>query len=115
MRDPPGCGPRGFEAPVRPLPSSTKNLRPSRSNNTLVGYQPTGTQPRTLDDPGLDTSATVTALLSAFATSSVWSSGESARPFGVDPAGACAPSATEICSAAVPRAVSTTQTALVFA
>src|SRR5215472_9097606 len=111
----PDCGPRGFGSPVSPLPSSTNSRRPSRSNSTLVGYQPTGIQPSTLDLPGADTSATVTVLLSAFATSSVFPSGDNARPFGVDPAGASAPNATEICSEAVLRATSTTQTAFVFA
>ena len=54
-------------------------------------------------------------LLSALATASVRPSGESATPLGVDPAGACVPSATEICSPAFRAATSTTQTALVLA
>jgi hypothetical protein len=82
------------------LPSRTNIRVPSRSNSTSVGYQPTGIQPSTEDAPGFETSAIVTVLLSAFATISVCSSGESARPFGVDPAGASMPSAIEICSAA---------------
>src|SRR4051812_872817 len=98
IRVPPGCGPRGFGMPVSPLPESTKSRLPSRSNSTPVGYQPTGIQPVTEDAPERDTSAIVTVLLSALAMASVRPSGDSARPFGVEPTGACGPSATPICS-----------------
>ena len=84
-----------------PFPSRTKNRDPSRSNSTPVGYQPAGTNPSTWLQPGFETSTTVTVLLSALAMSSVRPSGDSDRPFGVDPTGACASSATEICSLAV--------------
>src|SRR5258708_510698 len=115
MRAPPGCGPRGLASPVSPLPSSTKRRLPSRSNSTLVGYHPTGIHPCTSVAPGFETSATVTVLLSALATTSVRPSGEGARPVGVDPTGAWVPSATEICSPAFQAATSTTHTALVLA
>src|SRR5215207_9119050 len=115
MRAPPGWGPRGFAAPVSPLPLSTNMRDASRSNSTPVGYQPTGIHPRTTVAFGVETSATVTVLLSALATSSVRPSGESARPLGVEPTGAWIPSATEICSEGVRLARSTAHTALVFA
>src|SRR3954464_3847068 len=85
MRAPPGCGPRGLAPPMSPLPSRTNMREPSRSKRTPVGYQPTGIQPWTADAPGFETSARVTVLLSALATRSVRPSGDSARPFGVDP------------------------------
>src|SRR5258708_21658751 len=115
MRAPPGCGPRGLASPVSPLPSSTKRRLPSRSNSTLVGYHPTGIHPWTTVAPGFETSATVTLLLSALATTSVRPSGERATPLGVDPTGASVPRATEICSPAFRPATSTTQTPLVLA
>src|SRR4029079_16729858 len=100
---------------LRPLPSSTNKREPSRSKSTPVGYQPTGIQPCTAEAPGFAKSANVTVLLSAFATRSVRPSGDSASAFGVDPTGASRPSATEICSAAVAEATSTTHTAVVLA
>src|SRR5262245_25943359 len=112
---PPGCGPRGFGAPPRPFPLRTNIRDPSRSKMTPVGYQPTGIHPLTTLLRGVETSATVSVLLSAFATSSVRPSGDSATAFGVEPAGASRPSATEICSVALFVAVSTTHTAFVFA
>src|SRR6476659_3424794 len=96
----PGCGPRGFAIDVRPLPDSTRRRLPSGVKDTPVGYQPVGTKPATRLAPGRETSTTATALLSAFATSSVFPSGESASAFGVLPAGASGASATEICSLA---------------
>src|SRR5262245_35479387 len=87
MRAPPGCGPRGLAALVRPLPASTKNRAPARSNATLVGYHPEGTQPSTSLAPGFSTSTIATVLLSALATRSVVPSGDSDRLFGVVPTG----------------------------
>src|SRR4051812_29846231 len=115
IRAPPGWGPRGFAALVSPLPESTNSRLPSRSNRTPVGYQPTGIHPCTRDAPGRETSASVTVLLSAFATASVLPSGDSERPLGVEPTGASIPSATTICSDEDFRSTSTTQTALVLA
>src|SRR5215203_4348247 len=115
MRAPPGCGPRGLAPPARPFPSSTNSRDPSRSNSTPVGYQPTGIHPCTTLRPGSEMLASVTVLLSALATSSVLPSGEIESAFGVEPTGACTPRATEICSAGMLRARSTTQTALVLA
>src|SRR5262249_36460762 len=112
---PPGCGPRGLGAPPSPFPLRTNIREPSRSKMTPVGYQPTGIHPLTTLLRGVLTSATATVLLSAFATSSVRPSGESATAFGVEPAGASRPRATEICSVAVFAAGSTTHTAFVFA
>src|SRR3954469_4895906 len=115
IRAPPGCGPRGLAAPVSPLPSSTNSREPSRSNSTVVGYQPTGIHPCTTLAPGFAISATATVLLSALATSSVRPLGEIATLFGVEPTGASTPRATEICSVATRFWRSITQTALVFA
>jgi hypothetical protein len=100
---------------VRPLPESTRTFPPSRSKATPVGYQPVGMKPRKRLSPERVTSTTATVLLSAFATSSVWPSGESASAFGVEPGGARGESATAIFSAATRVATSTTQTAFVLA
>ena len=108
-------GPRGLGSDASPLPLSTRIRLPSGANSTPVGYQPVGMKPSTSLRPGVSTSTTATVLLSAFATSSVPPSGDSASAFGVLPTGAFGYSATEICSFAVPDARSTTHTALVFA
>src|ERR1035441_374097 len=84
----PGCGPRGLALGVRPLPLATSRCLPSGVTRTDVGYQPTGMNPSERLLPGFSTSKTATVLLSAFATKSVFSSGDSARLFGVDPGGA---------------------------
>src|SRR5262245_17711102 len=62
--------------------------RPSGDVVTNVGYQPVGTNPRTLLSPRFSPSTTATELLSALATYSRSPSGDSAREFGVLPAGA---------------------------
>src|SRR5258706_4298285 len=61
---------------------------PSGLTSTAEGYHPVGINPATRLAPRLDTSITQSALLSALATYSVSPSGESARAFGVLPAGA---------------------------
>jgi hypothetical protein len=81
----PGCGPSGLALGVIPLPLATSRCFPSGVTRTDVGYQPTGMNPSERLLPGFSTSKTATVLLSAFATNSVFSSGESARLFGVDP------------------------------
>src|ERR1035437_9831446 len=84
----PGCGPRGLALDVRPLPLATSRCLPSGVTRTEVGYQPTGMNPNERLLPGFSTSKTATVLLSALATNSIFSSGDSARLFGVDPGGA---------------------------
>src|ERR1017187_5304224 len=84
----PGCGPSGLALGVIPLPLATSRCLPSGVTRTDVGYQPTGMKPSERLLPGFSTSNTATVLLSAFATKSVFSSGDSARLFGVDPGGA---------------------------
>src|SRR5215475_5547372 len=88
---------------------------PRALNATPVGYQPVGINPATRPAPGFDTSTTATLLLSAFATSSLLPSGESASALGVDPGGACGNNATEICSTAFISHGSIAYTAFVFA
>src|ERR1039457_4792454 len=85
----PGCGPSGLAFEVSPLPLATSRCLPSGVTRTDVGYQPTGMNPSERLLLGFSTSKTATVLLSAFATKSVFSSGDSARLFGVDPGGAC--------------------------
>src|ERR1019366_6912936 len=84
----PGCGPSGLALGVIPLPLATSRCLPSGVTRTDVGYQPTGMKPSERLLPGFSTSKTATGLLSALATKSILSSGESARLFGVDPGGA---------------------------
>src|ERR1039457_5488876 len=84
----PGFGLCGLAFEERPLPLATSRCRPSGVTRTDVGYQPTGTNPSERLLPGFATSKTATMLLLAFATKSIFPSGESARLFGVDPGGA---------------------------
>jgi hypothetical protein len=65
--------------------------------------------------PGRETSTAATVLLSAFATSSVLPSADSATAFGVEPGGAFGKSDVPICSTARRAATSIAQTAFVFA
>ena len=58
------------------------------------------------------TSNTAMALTLALATKSVFSSGESVRLFGVEPAGASGKKAAQIVSSVLPVAVSKTVTVL---
>src|ERR1035438_7655464 len=81
----PGCGPFGVALDVSPFPLATSRCLPSGVTRTDVGYQPTGINPREWLLPELPTSKTATTLLSAFATKSTCSSGESARLLGVEP------------------------------
>ena len=85
----PGCGPSGLALEVSPLPLATSRCLPSGVTRTDVGYQPTGMNPSDRLLPGVPTSKTATTLLSALATKSICSSGESARLLGVEPGGAC--------------------------
>src|ERR1039457_4297518 len=84
----PGWGPWGLALEERPLPLATSRCRPSGVTRTDVGYQPTGMNPSERLFPGFATSKTATMLLLAFATKSIFPSGDSARLFGVDPGGA---------------------------
>ena len=77
----------GFAADFKPLPLSTRMLRPSRVKSAPVGYQPVGMKPLTKLRAGFDTSMTATALTSALATTSVRPSGASATESGVDVGG----------------------------
>src|SRR5262245_48788225 len=84
----PGCGPKGLAFEVNPFPFATNIFLPSGITRTEVGYQPTGINPSERDLPGVLTSNTATILLSAFATKRVFSLGDNARLFGVEPGGA---------------------------
>src|SRR4051812_44780912 len=65
--------------------------------------------------PGVPTSKTATQLLSALATKSVFSSGESARLLGVEPEGAWGYRAAQMVSTALPVVVSRTVTVFLLA
>src|SRR5213083_1235597 len=82
----------------------------SGETETAVGYQPVGMKPRTRLEPARETSTTATALLSAFATKSDLPSGESARAFGVVPAGEEGVSVTRTFSLTWPPAISSAST-----
>src|SRR5215472_3529390 len=85
----PGCGPFGLADDERPLPLATRRCFPSGVTRTEVGYHPTGMKPSERLLPGTLMSNTATQLLSAFAINSVFSSGDRARLFGVEPGGDC--------------------------
>src|SRR6185295_8924178 len=93
-----------------PLPLKTNICLPSRLKMAPVGYQPVGTKPVTKLRALLLTSTTATALVSAFDTSSVRSSGERASELGVEVGGAFGNRLIEFCSRASPENVSNTQT-----
>src|SRR6266498_3998811 len=84
---PPGCGPLRLALGMMPLPLATSRCLPSGVTRTDVGYHPTGMKPSERLLPGALTSNTATLLLSALATNSVFSSGDKARLFGVEPGG----------------------------
>src|SRR6267378_3377181 len=84
-----GCGPFGLAIAMLPLPFATSSWRPSGVTRTDVGYHPTGMKPNERLCPGRSTSKTPTALMLALATKSVFSSGDSAKLFGVAPRGDC--------------------------
>src|SRR5439155_23784973 len=85
----PGCGPSGLALGIIPFPFAIKRCFPSGVTRTEVGYHPAGMKPSARLLPGALTSKTATALLSALATKSICSSGDSARLFGVEPGGDC--------------------------
>src|ERR1041385_3680058 len=82
-----GCGPWRLAFEMIPLPFATNRYLPSGVTRTDVGYQPTGMKPSERLRPGAATSKTATLLLSALATNRVFSSGDNAKLFGVDPGG----------------------------
>src|SRR2546427_10691887 len=86
-----------------PFPLATNRRLPSGLTRTEVGYQPTGMKPSERLLPAMLTSNTATLLLSAFATKRVFSSGDSARLFGVerepDPDGARRSTSRAVCRA----------------
>src|SRR5207249_1074254 len=87
----PGCGPYRLALGMIPFPLATNRRLPSGVTRTEVGYQPTGMNPSERLLPATLTSNTAMLLLSAFATKRVFSSGDSARLFGVEPGGRPAP------------------------
>src|SRR5271170_7712817 len=89
---------------VAPLPLATTSLRPSGVTRTEVGYHPTGMKPQEVLLPRWLTSKTAMALTLALATKSVFSSGESARLFGVEPGWASGKKAAQIVSSTLPLA-----------
>src|SRR6266576_260260 len=80
-----------------------------------VGYHPVGMKPRTMLRALLPTSTIATSLSSAFDTSSVRPSDDSASELGVDVAGAFGDRLIEICSIASRDIVSCTHTVELFA
>src|SRR5205823_9203887 len=102
----PGCGPLRFALEMIPLPLATRRRLPSGVSRTEVGYQPTGMKPSERLWPGALTSNTATLLLSAFATNNVFSSGDKARLFGVEPGGRAGWSEALSVSSALPLPVS---------
>src|SRR5260221_8241456 len=81
----PGTGPFGSAFDVKPFPFATSRRLPSGVTRTEVGYHPTGINPRDRLAPMAEMSNTATLLLHAFATNKVFSSGDNARLFGVEP------------------------------
>src|SRR2546430_14762902 len=108
----PGCGPLRFALEIRPFPLATTRRLPSGVTRTEVGYQPTGMKPRERLLPGAPISKTATLLLSALATNNVFSSGESARLFGVEPGGK--PGYNEAVSVSRTRPFSASNTVTLF-
>src|SRR5471030_1130021 len=86
----------GLAAGASPRPLSTKIWLLSRLNIAPVGYQPVGMKPRTMLSALLLTSTSATSLLSAFETSSVRPSGDSASELGVAVGGAAGDRLIEI-------------------
>src|SRR6266545_6229254 len=93
-----------------PFPLATSRCLPSGVTRTEVGYQPTGMKPSERLLPGALTSNTAMLLLSALATNSVFSSGDKARLFGVEPGGRPGYSEAESVSSVLPLSVSSTVT-----
>src|SRR5437867_1058742 len=85
----PGCGPLRFALGMTPLPLATSNRLPSGVARTHVGYHPVGMKPSERLLPGSETSNSATTLMFALATYNRFSSGESARLFGVEPGNDC--------------------------
>src|ERR1051325_5044977 len=108
----PAAGPLRLLFEINPLPFATNSFFPSGVTRTLVGYQPTGMNPSDVLLPGLLTSNTATALMFAFATKRCFSSGESAREFGVLPVGESGSNAATSVSTVLPVSVSSTETEL---
>ena len=108
-----GCGPRGLGSDEKPLPLATRILGPAV--RTQVGYQPVGMKPREELLPGVATSNTARQLLSALAMYSVFSSGDSASPFGVEPASRVGYRAVEMVSSTFQLLASMTDTELSLA
>src|SRR6185437_12146059 len=82
---------------------------------TQVGYQPVGTNPYDLDEPGFETLKTARQLLSALAMYNVLSSADKATLLVVLPAGASGKRLAESVSITFCFLVSITETLLLFA
>src|SRR4029453_5194066 len=95
-----------------PLPFATSNRLPSGVTRTEVGYQPTGMKPSERLWPNSDTSNTANVLMLALATNKIFSSGVSARLFGVEPGGEFGCSSAQRVSRALPVSVSRIVTVL---
>ena len=80
-----GFGPFALSREASPLPLVTKIFWSPSAKRTLVGYQPTGIKPSDFDLPRSRMSKTAMLLLSALATINTFSSGETAKLFGVLP------------------------------
>src|SRR5262245_44627243 len=101
----PGWGPFGLAFGALPLPLAISSFLPSGVMRTEVGYQPVGINPSARLRPGMATSKTATVLLLALATNKVFSSGERARLFGVEPGGQSGKSAGQTVSTGRPVSV----------
>ena len=110
-----GCGPFRLALEISPLPLATSKCLPSGVTRTEVGYQPTGINPRERLLPSSAMSKTEMALMFAFATNSNFSSGDSARLFGVEPGGEFGTSSASNVSLMRPESVSRIETVLRFA
>ena len=95
-----------------PLPLVTNNFL--STTLTFVGYHPTGINPLLLLRPGLETSNTVTQLLSALAIYNVFSLLLKVSPFVVEPFGASGYNAAFNVSITFFPAISITETELSF-
>src|SRR2546428_7205496 len=85
--------PSGLAPEPAPFPFATYNVEPSAETATAGGYQPTGISPATRIGGG-STRAPATALLPAFPTHSVRTSGARGSPVRSLPRGGRGPRAT---------------------
>src|SRR5580692_5219040 len=110
---PVGLGPWGLGSEENPLALATYSFE--SMTRTTLGYQPVGTNPSDLLEPGALTSNTARQLLSALATYNVLSSAARATELLVVPLSWVGNTAVFSVSSTVDRFRSTTETVLSFA